>query len=83
MHFHTIFLNITTKYVLCNNFNTPLTYSTSVSINPNMRELHYYNRSLYLRVVTHYSNGQTVRGYYHVATIDPQYQRVGFDPLLL
>jgi hypothetical protein len=40
MHVHTIFLNISTKYVLCNNLNTPLTYSTSVSINPNTRELH-------------------------------------------
>jgi hypothetical protein len=40
MHLHTIFLNISTKYVLGNKINTPLTYSTSVSINPNMRELH-------------------------------------------
>jgi hypothetical protein len=40
MHLHTIFLNISTKYALCNKFNTPLTYSTSVSINPNTRELH-------------------------------------------
>jgi hypothetical protein len=40
MHLHTIFLNISTKYALCNKLNTPLTYSTSVSINPNMRELH-------------------------------------------
>jgi hypothetical protein len=40
MHVHTIFLNISTKYVLYNNLNTPLTYSTSVSINPNTRELH-------------------------------------------
>jgi hypothetical protein len=32
MHLHTIFLNITTKYALCTNPNTPLTYSTSVSI---------------------------------------------------
>jgi hypothetical protein len=40
MHLHTIFLNISTKYVLGNKINTPLTHSTSVSINPNMRELH-------------------------------------------
>jgi hypothetical protein len=40
MHLHIIFLNISTKYALCNKLNTPLTYSTSVSINPNMRELH-------------------------------------------
>jgi hypothetical protein len=40
MHLHTIFLNISTKYALCNKFNTILTYSTSVSINPNMRELY-------------------------------------------
>jgi hypothetical protein len=40
MHLHIIFLNISTKYVLCNKLNTPLTYSTSVSINPNTRELH-------------------------------------------
>jgi hypothetical protein len=40
MHLYTIFLNVSTKYVLCNKFNTPLTYSTSLSINPNMRELH-------------------------------------------
>jgi hypothetical protein len=40
MYLHTIFLNISTKYALCNKFNTPLTYSTSVSINPNTRELH-------------------------------------------
>jgi hypothetical protein len=40
MHVHTIFLNISTKYALCNNLNTPLTYSTSVSINPNTREFH-------------------------------------------
>jgi hypothetical protein len=39
-HLHTIFLNISTKYDLCNNLNTPLTYFTSVSINPNTRELH-------------------------------------------
>jgi hypothetical protein len=40
MHLHTIFLNISTKYALCNKLNIPLTYSTSVSINPNTRELH-------------------------------------------
>jgi hypothetical protein len=40
MHLHTIFLNISTKYALCNKLNTPLTYSTSVSINPNTRKLH-------------------------------------------
>jgi hypothetical protein len=40
MHLHTIFLNISTKYALCNKLNTPLTYSTSVSISPNTRELH-------------------------------------------
>jgi hypothetical protein len=40
MYLHTIFLNISTKYALCNKFNTPLTYSISVSINPNTRELH-------------------------------------------
>jgi hypothetical protein len=40
MYLHTIFLNISTKHVLCNNLNTPLTYSTLVSITPNMRELH-------------------------------------------
>jgi hypothetical protein len=40
MHLHTIFLNISTKYALCNKLNTPLTYSTSVSINTNTRELH-------------------------------------------
>jgi hypothetical protein len=39
-HLHTIFLNISTKYALCNKLNTPLTYSTSVSINSNTRELH-------------------------------------------
>jgi hypothetical protein len=47
MHLYSIFLNISTKYALCNNLNTPLTYSTSVSINTNMREVHqdisYYN----------------------------------------
>jgi hypothetical protein len=41
IHLHTIFLNISTKYALCNKLNTPLTYSTSVSINPNTRELHH------------------------------------------
>jgi hypothetical protein len=40
MHLHTIFLNISTKYALCNKLNTPLAYSTLVSINPNTRELH-------------------------------------------
>jgi hypothetical protein len=40
MHLHTIFFNISTKYALCNKLNTPLTYSTSVNINPNTRELH-------------------------------------------
>jgi hypothetical protein len=40
IYFYTIFLNISTKYVLCNKLNTLLTYYTSVSINPNMRELH-------------------------------------------
>jgi hypothetical protein len=40
MHLHTIFLNISTKYALCNKLNTPLTYSTSMSINPNTRWLH-------------------------------------------
>jgi hypothetical protein len=40
MHLHTIFLNISTKYALCNKLNTPLTYSTLVSIKPNTRELH-------------------------------------------
>jgi hypothetical protein len=39
MYLHIIFLNISTKYVLCNNLNTPLTYSNLVNINPNMREL--------------------------------------------
>jgi hypothetical protein len=40
MHLHTIFLNISTKYALCNKLNTRLTYSTSVSINRHTRELH-------------------------------------------
>jgi hypothetical protein len=40
MHLHAIFLNISTKYALGNKLNTPLTYSTSVSINPSTRELH-------------------------------------------
>jgi hypothetical protein len=40
MYLHTLFLNISTKYALCNKLNTPLTYSTLVSINPNMRKLH-------------------------------------------
>jgi hypothetical protein len=40
MQLHTIFLNISTKYVLCNKLNTPLAYSTSVNLNPNTRELH-------------------------------------------
>jgi hypothetical protein len=40
MHLYTIFLNISTKYALCNKLNTPLTYSTSMSINPNTMELH-------------------------------------------
>jgi hypothetical protein len=40
IHLHTIFLNISTKYALYNKLNTPLTYSTLVSINPNTRELH-------------------------------------------
>jgi hypothetical protein len=40
MHLHTIFLNISTKYGLCNKLNTPLAYSTLVSINPNTRELY-------------------------------------------
>jgi hypothetical protein len=40
MHLHIIFFNISTKYALCNKLNAPLTYSTSVSINPNTMELH-------------------------------------------
>jgi hypothetical protein len=40
MHLYTIFLNISTKYALCNKLNTPLTYSTLMSINPNTMELH-------------------------------------------
>jgi hypothetical protein len=40
MYLHTIFFNISTKYALCNKLNTHLAYSTSVSINPNTRELH-------------------------------------------
>jgi hypothetical protein len=40
MHLHTIFLNISIKYALCNKLNVPFAYSTSVSINPNTRELH-------------------------------------------
>jgi hypothetical protein len=39
IHLHTIFLNISTKYALCNKLNTALAYSTLVRINPNMREL--------------------------------------------
>jgi hypothetical protein len=39
-HLYTIFLNISTKYVLCNKLNTPLAYSTLVSINPNTLEFH-------------------------------------------
>jgi hypothetical protein len=39
MYLHTIFLNISTMYALCNKFNTPLAYSTLVNINPNTREL--------------------------------------------
>jgi hypothetical protein len=40
MYLHTLFLNISTKYALCNKLNTPLTYSTLVSINPSTREIH-------------------------------------------
>jgi hypothetical protein len=40
MYLHTIFFNISTKYALCNKINTPLAYSTLVSINPNTRVLH-------------------------------------------
>jgi hypothetical protein len=40
LHLHTIFINISIKYALCNKLNTPLTYSTSVSINHNTRELY-------------------------------------------
>jgi hypothetical protein len=39
MHLHTLFLNISNKYALCNKLNTPLTYLTLVSINPNTREI--------------------------------------------
>jgi hypothetical protein len=41
IHLHTILLNISTKYALCNKLNTSLTYSTSMSINPNTWELHH------------------------------------------
>jgi hypothetical protein len=40
MCMHTLFPNITTKDALCNNPSIPLTYSISVSINLNTRELH-------------------------------------------
>jgi hypothetical protein len=39
MHLHTLFLNISTKYAFCNKLNTPLAYSTLMSINPNTREV--------------------------------------------
>jgi hypothetical protein len=38
MHLHPIFLNILIKYTLCNNVNTPSTYSIVVNINPNTSE---------------------------------------------
>jgi hypothetical protein len=36
---------------------------------------HYYNKALWTWVVTHYSNGQTVRGCYPVATMAAHYRR--------
>jgi hypothetical protein len=42
INLYTILLNISTKYALCNKLNTPLTYSTLVSINSNMWEFHQY-----------------------------------------